>query len=408
MACQITSDQAAQVFASQTNRLYGMIGQSLAVEVPYISVLEKGTFPASVAQQLTSVIQGRAAPGDSLVAPTFTDAVDMCDGNGLVDQNGTNQYVYQARIKNGRSEKICWSNGFHAFSGSLMAEFNAIQQLVSEYINADVRWQMFTRSGVKAVVKSGVSFYGTISGGYNQIDTPVPAIESDGRLTYSLLQRYSGFMREILKVRSFGAGMSATLRFIGSWEILEALRSDLGGAAGTNAVLHGPLSPLAAGGDRMATESLKSYAFTPEFRGISLGKDQMPLRANWNGAGYTFVEPQVAQAGSTGNVGTPNPAWLEASHEVGFLFGKGSFERQVPAPWTGEGKIRFDRQLFGGELHFINHKDMLCNPYGDFGFLGYRIGRAFKPLYPWFVMPIIYKRCTEDEGVVPCSSVSGL
>ena len=43
-----------------------------------------------------------------------------------------------------------------------------------------------------------------------------------------------------------------------------------------------------------------------------------------------------------------------------------------------------------------------------FGVLAYRIGRAFRPIYTWFVMPIIYKRCDSDEGVVPCSSVSGL
>ena len=99
MACVITSDQAAQVFATQANRLYGMIGSSLAVEVPYISVLEKGTFPAAVAAQLTSVIQGRAAPGDSLVQPTFANQVDVCDNGGQIDQNGTNQYNYAAKIK---------------------------------------------------------------------------------------------------------------------------------------------------------------------------------------------------------------------------------------------------------------------------------------------------------------------
>lgn len=404
MACVITSDQAAQVFATQANRLYGMIGSSLAVEVPYISVLEKGTFPATTAAQLTSVIQGRAAPGDSLVAPTFTNQVDVCDNGGQIDQNGTNQYNYYAKIKTGLSEKICFNKGFLAFAGSLNAQFSALQQLSTEYINADVRWELFSRSGVKAVVKSGVNYVTTIAGGYNQIDTPVPAVESDGRLTYSLLQKYAAFMREILKVKTFGSGMASHLRFIGSWEILEALRNDLGAAAGAN----GTLGALAAGSDKVGTEGLKSYAFTSELRGINLGKDPQPLRANWNGAGYTFVEPEIAQAGTTGNVAVPNPAWLTAAHEVGFLFGKGSFERQVPAPWTGEGKIRFDRQMFGGDIQFLSHRDMTCNLFGDFGVLAYRIGRAFRPIYPWFVMPIIYKRCDSDEGVVPCSSVSGL
>lgn len=409
MSCVISSDQAAQVFATQANRLYGQIGASLTVDVPYLSILERGTFPAAVATQLNSVIQGRAAPGDSLVRPTFTNAIDVVDTTGaLTDLSGTNQYTYQAKIKQGISQKIAFNKGFHAFAGGLNAEFAALTELSTEYINADVRWELFSRSGVKAVVKSGVNYVTTIAGGYNQIDTTVPAVNSDARLTYTLLQKYAAFAREVLKWRTFGSGMAASLRFIGGWEILQDLRADLGGAAGTNAVLSGPLSPLAAGGDKMAIDAIKSYAFTPEFQGISLGRDQTPLRANWNGAGYDFVEPEISAAGTTGSVATVNPAWLVASHEVGFLVGKGAFERQVPAPWVGEGKIKFERQMFGGEVIFRSNPDMSCNLFGDFGVLAYRIGRAFRPIYPWFVMPIIYKRCSENTDVVACSGVSGL
>ena len=236
--------------------------------------------------------------------------------------------------------------------------------------------------------------------------TAVPAVESDARLTFGLLTKFGSYMREVLKVKLFGAGANSSLRFIGSWEILEALRNDLGGAAGSSAVIT-PFSALTAGGDKTATEANKSYAFIPTYRGIEFGKDQEPMRANWTGAAYAFVEPELSVAGSTGTVGAPNPAWLEASHEVGFLIGKGSFERQVPAPWTGEGKMKFDRQLFGGEVQFLSHRDMTCNLFGDFGVLAARIGRAFRPIYPWFVMPIIYKRCN-DDALSSCSGVSGL
>ena len=407
MACIITAEQASAVFATQAERLYGNIADSLTVDVPYIDVLEKGTFPAAVAATLTSVIQGRAAAGDSLVTPTFTNLTTLCDNAGKVDAAGTNQYNYAAKIKTGVSEKICFGAGFHAFAGSLNAQMTSLQNLVKEYINADIRWEMFSRSGVKAVVQSGKSYVSMIAGGYNQIDTAVPAIQSDARLTFGLLSKFGSYMREVLKVTTFGSGMNASLRFIGSWEILEALRNDLGAGAGTAGNLV-PLGSLAAGGDKTAVDAIKGYAFVPTYRGIEFGKDQTPLRANWNGAGYSFVEPEVSVAGSTGNVAAPNADWLTASHEVGFLFGKGSFERQVPAPWVGEGKVKFDRQLLGGEIQFLSNRDMGCNLFGDHGVLGYRIGRGFRPIHPWFVMPIIYKRCADDDGVVTCSGVSGL
>jgi hypothetical protein len=98
---------------------------------------------------------------------------------------------------------------------------------------------------------------------------------------------------------------------------------------------------------------------------------------------------------------------LNASHEVAFLMYEGSFERQVPAPFTGEGKIRFQRQLFGGEIQFMNHPDMESNMFGDYGVMAYRIGRAYRPIYPWFVLPIIYKRCKNTNDLTTCTGVSG-
>ena len=406
MSCAITSEQAAQVFATQASRLYGMIGASLAIDSPYINVLEKGTFPAAIATQLTSVIQGRSAPGDSKVFPTFENQVTVCTGSGLRDGNGTNQYFYNAKIKQSIGDRICFNAGFLAFAGSLNAQFQATQKLVTEYINADIRAELFTRSGVKAVVRSGVSATAMIAGGYNQIDTAVPAIESDARLTFGLLEKFASYMRERLKVNHFGSGANTNLRFIGGWDILAALRNDLGGAVGSAGTLT-PFNALVAGGDKMASDGTKSYAFTQTYRGIEFGKDQEPMRANWTGAAYAFVEPDLAVAGSSGTVAAPNPAYDESSHEVGFLIGKGSFERQVPAPWTGEGKMKFERQLFGGEVMWHSVVDNCENPFGNWGALKYQIGRAFRPLYPWFVMPIIYKRCN-DDAIASCSGISGL
>lgn len=407
MPCSpIPIDLATQFFSRDPQRLYGPIAKSLLTQVPYISVLRSGTFPAAVAATLLSVAQGRPKMATSMANPSFTSMINLCGSGSLnVDKNGTNEYSYIAEINQGMSDKICLNQGFSAFMGSLTAQLDAYQTGVTEVINADVRWQVFQRSGVKAVVRTGVTATAQITGGEYQIDTPVPAIQSNAQLTQGILQSYNRYMRSALRVKPFGAGAQSHARLIASTDELDNLRNDLGGAA-SNAMIM-PLGAVAAGGNKMAIEGLNSYLFEQLYRGVQYGEDPLPLRLNWNGAGYDPVDPNADYAATVGTVAVVSQDWLEASHEVAFLFYDGSFERQVPAPWTGEGKIRFARQMFGGEIQFMNHPDMVCNMFQDYGVMAYRIGRALRPIYPWFVLPIIYKRCLDIDNLATCTGVSG-
>ena len=409
MSCApVPIDLATQLFSRDPQRLYGPIARNLMTQVPYISVLKSGTFPASVASTLLSVAQGRPYLQTSLANPTFNSMLNLCGSCSLnVDQNGTNQYSYIAEINQGMSDKICLNQGFSAFLGSLTAQLEAYQTGVTELINSDVRWQLFLRSGVKWVVRTGTDVTSQIAGGEYAIDTPVPAVQSNAELTFGALQAANRYMRSALRAKPFGSGANAHARFIGSPDILDFLRNDLGGAAGPGGANIVPLGQVAAGGNKMAQDALTGYMFEPLYRGIQLGEDPIPLRLNWNGAGYDPVDPNVSQSATVGTVSVVSQAWLNASHEVAFLFYDGSFERQVPAPFTGEGKIKFQRQLFGGEIQFMNHPDMSTNMFGDYGVMAYRIGRALRPIYPWFVLPIIYKRCKEDGHLTTCTDVSG-
>lgn len=404
----IPIDIAQQAFSNDPQRLYGPIAKALRSRVAYISVLRSGTFPASVSATLLSVAQGRPYMASSMAAPAFTAMVDLCGSGGLgVDANGTNQYSYSAAINQGMSNRICLNQGFSAFMGSLQAQLDAYTIGVTELINADIRWQMFLQSGVKAVVQTGVAVTSMIVGGENQIAVAVPAIESDATLTFATLQAFNRYMRSSLRAKPFGAGATAAARFIGGPDILDSLRNDLGGAAGPGGANIVPLGQVAAGGNKMAIDAITGYMFEPIYRGMEFAEDQIPLRLNWNGAGYDPVSPDAPQAATAGTVAVVSAGWQNASHEVAFLFYEGSFERQVPAPWTGEGKVKFDRQMFGGEIQFINHPDMVCNMFGDYGVLAYRVGRAYRPIYPWFVLPIIYKRCLDLNNEVACTGVSG-
>lgn len=410
MSCApVPIDLATQLFSRDPARLYGPIAKSLLTQVPYISALKSGTFPASVSATLTSVAQGRPYLQSSLANPSFTSMLNLCGSCSLnVDQNGTNQYSYEAQINQGMSDKICLNQGFSAFMGSLTSILEAYQNGVTELINADVRWQLFLRSGVKMVVRAGVGLNSQVYGGEYNIDEGVPAVQSTAELNFSTLQALNRYMRSALRAKPFGSGANAHARLIGSPDLLDLLRNDLGGAAGPGGANIVPLGALAAGGDKTAIDGLKSYMFEPLYRGIQLGEDPIPLRLNWNGAGYDPVDPNSTYTPTRGgSVSIVSDAWLNASHEVAFLMYDGSFERQVPAPFTGEGKIKFQRQLFGGEIQFMNHPDMTTNMFGDYGVMAYRIGRALRPIYPWFVVPIIYKRCRDTNNLTTCTGVSG-
>lgn len=408
MCDPIPIDLATQFFSKDPTRLYGPISKALATQVPYIGVLKSGTFPAAVSATLISVAQGRPYMGTSLANPSFTPMLNLCGSCSLnVDKSGTNQYSYVAEINQGMSDKICLNQGFSAFMGSLTAQLEAYQTGVTELINADIRWQLFERSGIKVVVQEGVGISAMIAGGEYAIDTAVPAVESDAELTQNLLQNINRYMRTAIRAKPFGSGANAHARFIGSADILDIIRNQLGGAAGTGGANIVPLGQVAAGGNKMAIDAITGYMFEPLYRGVQYGEDPLPLRLNWNGSGYDPVDPNASQAATVGTVAVVNPGWLEASHEVAFLFYDGSFERQVPAPWTGEGKIKFDRQMFGGEIQFMNHPDMSSNLFRDYGVMAYRVGRALRPVYPWFVVPIIYKRCEESNNLTTCTGVSG-
>ena len=77
----------------------------------------------------------------------------------------------------------------------------------------------------------------------------------------------------------------------------------------------------------------------------------------------------------------------------------GSFERQVPERYVGEGSFKFAPQLAMGELEWSYNKDNDCNQFGDFGQHIYQITRAYKPLRPQFVCSVLYKRDVTDLGL---------
>lgn len=398
---------ASQIATKDTNRVLGQIAKALAVNSPFVNILDGGVMPAGVSDTVRQVVQEQALPGDSLVAPVFTATKDVCGPSNTAEGTATTEYTYSLGTKRGRGPKICVKGAYAAYKGSYLMAEDSLKKLMTQYFNGDVRNTLLTRSGVKYVAgNSGtVSFEGGLSGGEYLIDQAFANIGAAniGQLSFKALHKLARHQHEVNLAEMFNEGTNdAHFKFIGGPDIIESFRAEL------NVV--NDLRALTTGSFSAGEKAITGYRWEGPYRGISFGVDQRPLRASsLNAQGQpVFVEPFVSVATTNGNAARVNPAWVAAPYEVAFLVGKDSFRRLVPERFTGEGTFKFSPQLAMGELQWHYQIDNDCNMYGDFGWHKYEITRAYQPVRPHFIVPILFRRCPFDTGIGACPASGSL
>jgi hypothetical protein len=400
---------AASDFANKdANRLQGTIAKALAVNSPFANVLKGGVFAAGVSDVVRSVVQEMALPADSLTEPTFSQTTEICAPVESQEGVSSTEYSYRLGTKRGTGPRVCVKQAFAAFRGSYLAAEDSLKKLLLEYLNVDIRANLLNRSGVKYVAgNSGtVSFSQSLTGGESQIDVPFASIAEAniGQLSFKALHTLARFNRETLLGEMFEDGSAGQhYKFIGGSDIVEAFRNEIG--------VKEVLIALTTGNIKYGETSLRAYSWesSTAYRGIQFGVDQRPLRASAVVDGVpTLVEPYISVATTKGNARRVNPAWVSAPFEIAFLIGDNSFERLVPERFTGEGSFKFAPQLAMGELQWHYKEDNDCNLFGDFGFHKYEITRAYRPIRPANVIPILFRRCPYDTGIVSCPNSGSL
>jgi hypothetical protein len=374
-----------------------------------MNVISGGTFPSGVSDEIRSVVQMQAAPGDSLAIPTFMCDTDMCGQLGHQDLTDTVEFVTSLESFRGRGPNICVKKGYSAFKGSYTMAGDALKKVVVQYINADIRAQLYLRSASKFTANATYDFDSLWAGG-SETDLGVlfaGSLLPTGPMTFKALHYIARYMREVLFAEWYSADKGMPhFRFIGGSDQVEYFRSEVG--------VNNVAVALTQGGYQMGNTMLTAYGFeqSPAYRGLAFGVDQRPLRATGfdsNGE-LILVNPVVNVVNATKNTAyaKANPAWLNADYEIGMLLAEGSFERLVPERYVGESDWRFAPQLHMGELDWHYVIDNQCNMYGDYGWHKYQITRAYKPLRPQHIVPILYKRCKADLGLVNCEDTSAL
>lgn len=401
MAECITPATLSDIARKDTSRLTGTIAKALAANSPFINVIGGGTFPSGVSDEIRTSVQMQAAPGDSLALPTFVCDTELCGTVGLQDLTDAVDFTARLESKRGFGPRVCVKKGYSAFKSSYLAAEDSMKKLVTQYINSDIRAQLYLRSASKFNATKGYDFNSLFTGGSEtDVGVKFTPLNPTGPVSFKALHTIARYLKEALFAETFGDGQKGMFRFIGSSDIIESFRAETG--------VKEILIALTNGHYRLGEVAVSGYSFeeSPAYRGISFAVDQRPLRASAiAGDGTpTLVDPVVIVTNAAKNTAYAkvNPAWLTAPYEIGFLMADNSFNRLVPERYVGEGSFKFAPQLHMGELdwHYIVDND--CNTFGDFGWHKYQITRAYQPVRPQHVVAIIYKRCLADLGLPDC------
>lgn len=402
MSYQIDTAAINNIAVRDTNRLQGSVAKALAANSPYIGILRGGVFKSGQGDVVTSAVEMQAAPGDSLAVPTFIDNTLIAGTQGTQEKTGKIDFSYALQSKRGQGPKVSVKQGFGAFKSSYLTAEDALRKLVTQYINADVQAQLTLKAATKFTCKAGQTLEQNKVGGsetnvgitWNGLALP------DAGLSFKALHAVARFLKESLFAEMFASDgkVQQHFRFIGSSDIIESFRNEVG--------VQNVLLALTTGQYKLGEQSVSAYSFetSPAYRGIGFGMTQRPLRFNTiNGSTHipNFINPVdiISDSPTDTAYAVVNDDWANADFEIGMLIADGTFERQTPEQYVGEGTFKFAPQLFGGELDWHYVKDNDTNAWGDFGWHNYQISRAYKPLRPQHIIPIMYKRAQTDLGL---------
>lgn len=389
------SPQAAVDIANRdTNRLVGEVAMTVAKRSPYINMLEGGTLE-NVSDVVRSVVGEMAVPSTSMTRPDFIPSSEACGTGGGVDRTGSTEFQFRLMNFRGRGPKICVKTTRTAFKTSYSAAINSLKQLIVRLNNADARANFLDNSGGKLIADSTATFAQAYAGDVNAIATAWPNRSVDSPISHRALEVLMAHMRETLGVQPFeGDNSNGTFKAVFSIEQNQLFKDELG--------IQNDVRALTTGRYPMGQETIQGYTFEGPYRNIQHAYDPEPLRFSAQASGVPIlIEPSVATATTVGYGHRPNPDWVSATGEIGFLFGQDSFKRLVPSYQKVAG-WDFPENIVNGGLQFVIPNDADCNLWRDYGVHLYEIERAYQPIAPHAVTAIAYSRCTANLGLIAC------
>lgn len=382
--------------AQDTNRIAGRIARSLAINSPWINVIETGTFQAGVSCTQRSVVQEAIAPALSQCNPQW--GAFSCNLPPQTVCYGSTEYQYSPEEYFERSCPFCLQSSFCAFrDGIKMAEMSYSDHITTLW-NSWIRAKLLTLSSTKVTADStATSFSEIVATGFQ---TNFPAGRTpNSPLTFKFVKFVANYLTHSLLAGSefqWGSGQERHFRLITDQQTIDNFRNDDSVRQDLRFITSGCC------GEK---DNLLSFSWEGPYQGIAFAVDQSITRVSGVRADGTIccVEPFLSAAATNGTKRVINPAWLSAPYQISYLFAKGSFKRLIPEEYLGEGMTRFERQNWAGKIHWHNVPDNCENVRGNNGFHWWVLASAFRPERPEFVIPILHTRCVDDMGLCACT-----
>lgn len=389
--------EANDFLAQDANRISGRIARSLAINSPWMNVLETGTFSAGLSAVQRSVVQEAVAPALSQCNPQW--ASFQCSLPPQTVCYGSTEYSYSPEQYFEKSCPFCLQTSFSAFRNSIkMVEMSYTDHITTLW-NSWIRAKIFSLSATKVMADSTATSFGQlVSSGLstNFVTGRVP----NSPLTFKFLKFLMNYLtHNLLAGQQFqwGSGAGSVFRLITDQQTADNFRND--------DAIRADLRYIAAGGS--GKEALLKYAWLGPYQGAEIGIDQSIIRVsgvNTTTGEVCCVEPFAEAAATNGTKRVINQAWVNAPYQISFLMAKGTFIREIPEEYLGEGMTKFERQNWGGKLTWHNVKDNCDNIQGNKGFHYWNLAAAFRPERPEFAIPILHTRCLDDLGLVSCTA----
>lgn len=392
----ITIGEANDFLTYDQDRMSGEIARSLAINYPWTSVIETGTFKAGVSCTQRSVVQEAIAPVLSQCAPVWSTL--QCNLAPQTVCFGSTEYTYSPEQYFEKSCPLCLETSYCALRNSITMVEKSYKDHLATLWNSWIRAKMLQLSATKVTADgTATSFDQIVARGFA---TNFPAGRTPtSPLTFKFVKFIANYLTHSLLAGSefqWGSGMDQHFRLITDQQTIDNFRND--------DAIRQDLRFIASGCCNEKT-NLTEYSWMGPYQGIAFAVDQSIIRVSGVRADGTVccIEPFLSAAATKGTKREINPAWLAAPYQISFLFAKNSFVREIPEEFLGEGMTRFEKQNWGGKITWHNVIDNCENVRGNRGFHWWDLAAAFRPERPEFVIPILHTRCPDDMGLQNCA-----
>jgi hypothetical protein len=145
------------------------------------------------------------------------------------------------------------------------------------------------------------------------------------------------------------------------------------------------------------------------YRGFYHVIDDFPRRFALDGGNIVEVKPYEKAsilglpAIEKGDPYVINPDYEVAPYEESIIFVKDVMRSLVPSVITSPGgNVTYEPQNYRGEFKFLNIRDRVENPDGNWGYFRGIMQSGSKPIHPEWGYSILHLRCGVDVGLLDC------